>query len=329
MFYKIMNIAISKVSPVYQKTNLSSLNSNIKKQSSNNDVMLSFLASLTVQKRAEIALQRMVEERFFESFLLTSGKVTKEEYEEIKKNHPSALIKAKEYCDSCYGGELTPYNAAVNTLRVHEYFKNNYKNYRIISLGTSPSPITEQLINMGHDVVFLPISGLRIGYKQNKTRLGNMAEMRTLMQYLDNKDIDDGKLNIVLDFASSGKTLNITTKFIKEYFGFNHKTLSKVSLGDRILDFYYDEHRNNFIKDAINSKIEEISNIPHYPVTPMGIELYDSEGDKDTTIIFDKDISRQEFFDEFESYSTPLARAFALCTMAEIEKLLSDNQGLS
>ena len=316
-----MNITISKVSPVYQKTNVSSTNSNIEKQSLNNDDMLSFLQGLTVQKRAEIAIRKMNEESFFEEFLSKEGKVTKEDYKEIKRNHPSILIKAQEFCNSCYKGKLTPYDAAVNTLRVHEYFKNNYKNYRIISLGTSPSPITEQLMNMGHDVIFLPISGLRIGYRQNKTCLENMAEMRTLMQYLDKKDIDDGKLNIVLDFASSGKTLNITTKFIKEYFGFNHKTLAKVSLGDRILDFYYDEHRNNFIKDAIGSKIEEIANMPHYPVTPMGIELYNSEGDEDTTIIFDKDTPRQEYFDEFESFSMPLARAFALCTMAEIEKL--------
>jgi len=288
---------------------------------------MSFLSGLSVQKRTEITLQKMNEKRFFEAFLFKEGKVTKEEYEDIIKNHPSVLLWAQKYCNDNYTGKLTPYDAAVNALRVDKYFKNIYKNYRIISLGTSPSPITEQLMNMGHEVVFLPISGLRIGYKQDKTTLENMAELRALMQYLDKKDIDDGKLNIVLDFASSGKTLNITTKFIKEYFGFNHKTLGKVSLGDRILDYYYDKPRNDFVKDAINSEIENISNVPHFPVTPSGIELYGLEGDEDTTIFFDKDTPKQELFEEFEEYSTPLARAFALCTMAEIDKLLSGNEG--
>ena len=319
-----MNINAMTISPISNKA-IESYKKPCRIQKDNNsNSSMSFLSGLAVQKKAEIALQKMNEERFFEEFLLKDGKVTKEEYENIQKNHPSVLLKAQELCNNRYSGKATPYDVAVNTLRVDKYLKNIYKNYRIISLGTSPSPITEQLINMGHEVVFLPISGLRLGYRQDKTSLENLAELRALMQYLDKKDIDDGKLNVVLDFASSGKTLNITTKFIKEYFGFNHRKLTKVSLGGRILDYYYDEARNNFIHDVINSKIEDISNVPHYPVTPMRIESYNDEGDEETTIIFDKNTPKQELFEEFEEYSTPLARAFALCTMDEIDKMQSE-----
>ena len=67
--------------------------------------------------------------------------------------------------------------------------------------------------------------------------------------------------------------------------------------------------------DMETSKIENISNIPHFPVVYFIPDGYDADEIFDT-----KNKTEQEIFRAFEEYSKPLARAFSLCTMHEINK---------
>lgn len=146
-------------------------------------------------------------------FIAKNGKVTKEEYEEIKENHSDIIEYAKQYCKDHYTGESTPESIAEVVIYTDEYFRNRYNGYRIISIGTSPSVITEQLAAMGHDVIFLPVSGLSSFVPQVKSSIYsvNVEALEALMQFLESKNINDGKKNIVLDRTASGISLEAIT----------------------------------------------------------------------------------------------------------------------
>ncbi len=314
-----MNVTLQKINPVNCKKPQIKPKTNNTQQIAFGRSFGSFdLFGISARRKAKIELEQQKEKIFFDEFLHKKGRVTKEEYQDIVKHHPSALVKAQKYCFENYKGASSPRNIADITLRLDEYFKKKYRNYRIISIGTSPSPVTEQLANMGHDVVFLPVTGLRLGYIPCLTELDNRAELRALMQYLDTKNIDDGKLNIILDYTSSGITLNAITGYIQEYFNFAPEQIKKLSLNDDILRKYFCESKDNLVKDLVRSDIEEASNVPHFPVTQKGIRIYRLPGSDENMIFFDINEPKQELFEKFDNNSTPLGRAFALCTMHEI-----------
>ena len=62
---------------------------------------------------------------------------------------------------------------------------------------------------------------------------------------------------------------------------------------------------------------ELISNVPHFPVLLRAQKIYSTIPN---TITIDEK-TNEEIFKEFEEYSQPLARAFSLCTMHEINKI--------
>ena len=270
--------------------------------------------TLTCVQKTDIDIKKLQEEVFFEDFMDRKGKVTQEEYENIKKNHPSALIKAKQLVDLFYFGNTTPKETAEISLAVSKYLNERYKNYRIISLGTSPAPIAEQLQYLGHDVVFLPISAMDISDNNSK-------EMHILIEYLKTKNSDDKKTNILLDYTYSGHTLEAMTKLIKKNYRFK-KTVKSVSLNNLFEYLKRNKlaHPSNYSTDMYMSHIENISNVPHFPVTKSGIRKYQSINKAGT--VYRCNLSDEDVFKKFESYSTPLARAFSLCTMAEIDKLV-------
>ena len=99
---------------------------------------------------------RASENQFFEDFIKRGGRISKEEYDDIVKNHKSAIIKAKQMCEGLYYTDTQPEDAARISLKVSDYIKEHFPDCRIISVGTSPAVLTEQLELMGMDVIFLP-----------------------------------------------------------------------------------------------------------------------------------------------------------------------------
>ena len=264
------------------------------------------------------------EEEYFNEFLTHKGKVTKEEYEDIVKNHPSTLIEANKYCNNNYGGIATPEDMAVVVLKINEFLKKNYRNFRIISIGTSPAPITEQLEQLGCDTVYLPLSSFR-KYNPNKDSIYNNPQLKILLDYLKSKNIDDGKLNLILDYTVSGKTLDNVIDFIdKNYDEFEESLKFRAANLNIIMDAVfrnssYDEEecKKNVECDIKCSEVEHISNVPHFPVFGRNKKEYP----KRTFTVRIDNKTQDTIFKEFENSSQPLARAFSLCTMHEINKL--------
>ena len=316
-----MNFIISKINPINYNKKLEIAKRNTKNIKVQNSDTLSFSSVISSLKKREIVLKINYDRQFFRNFLTTKGKVTQEEYEDIKTNHPSTFSKAQIYCDNLYGGSIKPKDLAYISLLTDKYLREKLPNSRIISIGTSPSPITEQLFNIGHEVIFLPVSGLRRLSLWKKDEVIDSPNFNVLMEYLESKNIDNKKLNIILDFTVTGETLNVATEFIKEYFKFDNKDIKKLSLDKDILNPRRSDPEKKYDLDMYDCFAEKISNVPHYPVSSLAEGPYISK--KDSTVFFTKDMPQSELYKNFEDYSSPLARAFSLCTMNEIDKLIN------
>lgn len=314
-----MNIAIPKINRLnfnIQKKRIS----DTAKQSSCRSTVFSFCSN-SIQKQ-ELELYKKLERNFFIDFLNAKGKVTPEEYENIVKNHPLSLLKASEYCKNSYYGCITPRELADVVLETSRLLNERFPNARIISIGTSPSPITEQLQYLGHDIVFIPVSGFR-KYDPKDKRLAKCPNFKILEEYIKSKKINNDKLNVVLDYTCSGLTLKSAREFIKNTCKIKDEHIKGISLNKLLKNSaFYKKSMNNLdipitdcLLDMETSKIENISNIPHFPVVYFIPDGYDADEIFDT-----KNKTEQEIFRAFEEYSKPLARAFSLCTMHEINK---------
>ncbi len=294
---------------------------NPKTKQTKNDYSFSF-CSTSIQMQ-EVEFNQKKEKEFFDNFLVRKGQVTREEYEDIIKNHPSVLIKAENLCDRVYSGYMTPKKTAAIVLKINKALKKIYPDTRIISIGTSPSPVTEQLQYLGHDIVFVPISGFR-PYEKKLHTFENEPDLKILANYLNTKNIDNDKHNIVLDYTYSGYTLEKIQNFIQEYCGISDKNIEAVSINKLLIHpaisnrtrKNWIELKTEILEDMKSSKIEEISNIPHFPVLKRAKKVYSTV----PSVVTTENKSEEEIFKELDNYSKPLARAFALCTMHEINK---------
>ena len=271
--------------------------------------------------KQDIELQLVRQQSEFEDFLNKTHRVSKEEYEDIKKNHPHILLKAQNYIEK-YEGATTPLQLAKMTLLIYKYLKENYGDYRIISIGTSPSAISEQLEKLGCDVIYVPISGLG-RFDIEKDNIEDTPELIAILNYIHSKNLNDEKLNLVLDFSVTGATLKNITELIKEYCSLEN-TIS-VSLEPLMVKAICDMYskvfhaRQNLLDDIWECKIEEISSTPHFPISGP-LKFYYQNNDKENTIFLDNE-DNEKLFKKFENSATPLSRAFSLCTMAEIDNL--------
>ena len=149
----------------------------------------------------KIALQQAGEEKFFNSFLEKEGKVSLAEYQKIVKHHPSTISRSYFMCSENKTLGITPKSTAKMAIALKDYYDKKYKNYKIISIGTSPAVITETMQNLGADVLFLPISHLhqigdtklhplRSKYPTISSRFPNI---QVLMNYCTKKGISKDK----------------------------------------------------------------------------------------------------------------------------------------
>lgn len=308
------------------------INKDISKQR-NISFAKNLFAHFPTRQKLEIDREIEQEESYYKSFLKQKGKVTKEQYQDIIANHPRVLSKCYILCDKQDEIITKPERIAKFALALKEYYDSMYENYTIISIGTSPEPVTEVMQNIGCNVVYAPISGLRMFHEnphhpireQYPTIASRYPNVEILMQYLLKKGISKKEAGdlILLDFTSSGKTLDLMVRILME-----SKKIKSDKINDHsiIHDLREAKERSStynlrekeiyyFYNDLIGSKLEHVSNIPHftYDDEPYYGKCVVADGKKPSVI-----------FEEFDNFSTPKARAWALCSTHEAMKLLNN-----
>ena len=147
------------------------------------------------------------------------------------------------------------------------------------------------------------------------------------MKYLTKQGIAKKKAGsiVVLDFIHSGKSLDLVMRMLEERGDIPEGRLYEHSLIHDLADItkkYPHPHVNkelaiNFHNDLMYSRFHNLSNVPHF--TFNGGDCYKC---KDTTI--DSTGKRiTEVFREFDEFSLPDARAWALCSTHEAMKILN------
>ena len=232
-------------------------------------------------------------------------------------------------CDSSYYTETLPEDIARISLKVCDYLKDNFSDCRIISVGTSPAVLTEQLELMGMDVIFLPFSNFR---QFNGEDIDDEVRrnISIVMDFIRHKGLNnDGKVNLILDYKSSndfGTLDNIHNLICSEFPDIPIERIKKMVLSD-LIDFAcqnsseFNKKRNSyFMGDVSCSTIEELTNVPHFYIIP---DEHMSLSEIKSTIFPNKK-PESELFEKFETFSRPLARAFSLCSFHEIQKRLNN-----
>ena len=272
--------------------------------------------------KQEIQSAEIKEEKYFKEFLSRQNKLTKEEYLEVKNNHPASIMKAFLYSKKNYWGTLDPMDLAIVADKVDKYLKENYKDCKIISLGTSPAALCEQLECLGHEIIYVPVSGLQY-YSKDSDKIDNLPNLKAVLDYIKSKSTDNNKDIIILDYVSSGKTLDTMTELVGKYCNIPEEKLIKLPLNALLKkafekDTVFDSiSKARFIEDVGFCEIENLGNVPHFSVMPKADSEYQ---DKSGTVDF-KNKTQEELFKEFENYTQPLARDFALSAMHEYNRI--------
>ena len=302
----------------------------------NNSTPVSFLAQTI--KPPDLISHEREEETFFQSFLTQKGKVTIEEYNNIIKNHPSTIIKAQRYVDNKYSGLLTPEHAAKAAVELKKFYDEQYKDYTIISLGTSPALITEIMSALGSKVIFLPASGLtEIASARTKyPEIGIQHYIKTtnlgiMIDYLISKGVtpDLNDHVILLDYKCYGRSLDTLENALLQSGACKSEKLEQHSILEYLKKLL--PSNNSSIKDTnaeileslsfdmIEEMIEQISNVPHFHIDEENVNAMNPRYMSATGK------TPEQLFKNFEEYSQPRARAFALCSIHEAKKLLEKN----
>ena len=305
-------------------------NSDIKKEQHNPTPNKSKTTAPKFQMPSFVALKIHDDEQFFEAFLNKKGRVTKKEYDEIIKKHPSAIIKAQKFIENQTVTLSSPKQIAKAALKLKEKYDNEYnQDYIIASIGTSPAPITEVMSALGCKVIFIPASGLNsiatskhyIFRKQCPTVASRIANVNYIVKYAKKNGLNQNRNDylILLDYCYTGVGLtNLCDIFIEEgVFNPNkmhdRSILNDLSESSNLKDknsIFRLEDLANISHDMQHSNFEHICNVPHFYV-------YDEDNKVVEHSIFSDGKKRRELFKEFDSYSLPLARAFGLCAIHE------------
>lgn len=288
----------------------------------------------------------------FEEFINTKGKVTAQDFLDIKLKHPSVIAICSEYirqkAKNTSFVNSKPEDVAKIIVALKKGFDNKYgkNNYRIISIGTSPAVLAEGLKNIGADVAFMPISCLRdceavgdIPLEVAVDRASKYRNLKTALKYLKQQGVSsrqtekDGKVNILFDYSSTGGTLfkisnilqnSAETKIPKEY-------LKIESLGNAIMKSFGCESEENkkiadiFMSDVFFEAAEMVGNVPHFMACADTKKNWRSVNPETyiksmTASKKKEDIKNDEerIFKEFDEYSAREARAYQLLILDSI-----------
>lgn len=283
----------------------------------------------------EIAISGKKEDVFFNEFLNKKGKVTKKEYDEIIKKHPSAIVKAYKYIEKTSAVQASPSQTAKAALKLKEKYDKEYKGkYLIASIGTSPSPITEVMSALGTKVAFIPASGLNTLQKdrmyifrtQYPTTASRQPNVKYIIDYTKKhlSELKKGDFLVLLDYCCSGASLDTLCQIFEEENIYKPEQIHDRSiltdlcelsnLKDQTSIYRLEDHAN-IAHDMQCSAYEEVSNVPHFHV-------YDHYNEAAEHHISSRGKTKRQLFKEFDTFSKPTARAYSLCAIHEAMKII-------
>lgn len=284
----------------------------------------------------KLKIRQNREESLFNKFINKNGKVSVEEYKFIREKMPFILDKAAEMVAKECKCACLPKDIATLAINAKSYFDNakelKGKNYRIISIGTSPAPLAEALQNLGCNVIFVPISGINLLVSDKD--INSSKNLKLALEYLRRKGVcaeeNNNLKNIVMDYTFSGKTLStICMLLVRENKLTSAEDIWALSMNDLLVSLLYDKNNKAPIETSFEEKAQllkaykedllysfesEIANVPHFHIN-------DRDNLKKDNSISSNRKSKAELFRAFEDYSKPLARAFSLCVIDEIINL--------
>jgi len=292
------------------------------------------LSDISSKNCNEEPIATSLNETIFNNFTLEKGKVDFNQYFNLKENIPNARQLANNFLTKKYSDFNDLYNVKTNAeivLKCKEYFDNLYDkdSYRIISVGTSPSFITEAMSALGCEVIFLPASSLHHCHLDEslKSNFHEFPNLKIVAEYLYSEltkhSAKNDKKTIVLDFTNSGKSLSMVYRLAKEYCHVSKNNCIAMRLQDLIINATkeQDEHISDDIKQVLDNILNQtvgiLSNVPHFNV-------HDDEKNliSDNSVFAGKH-THQNIFKFFEKNSTPFARVYAFCVLDEINNMLS------
>lgn len=157
------------------------------------------------------------------------------------------------------------------TMLNKKYGENNWV---FVSIGTSPAGIGKALELRGHDVRYMPISGIRTMNDDTYKEYSNPDNHSTYIKFLDSIGLRKDKINnsdkhyIFADFAHKGTTLKYLKKFGYQN-GLKKKNAHFIKLNDELEKYTKkDAELNKKVKDYFNfycltQQIEHYAAIPH------------------------------------------------------------------
>ena len=267
----------------------------------------------------------------FEMFLNKKHRVTLDEYLSIKKNYPEMLQRAQ-----LYTAKTVKENSMTLTPKLCAELITTYRNIptltrKIISIGTSPSFLTEAMSALGDDIVFVPVSS--VNYCKGQDSINDYFEyypnLKLVGEYLKTKGVSPENLNNkmvkLLDYKATGKTLQVLKRIVCEYCKVPEENVKTKSLQHEIEAIYLfignrweqrKKEKNDIIAgDIYQQKVENISNVPHFCV------YKDSLNKDKPDYISSKGKSKETLFREFDEFSRPQSRAFQLCILNELDAM--------
>ena len=284
----------------------------------------------------KLQIRKTKEEKLFNNFINRKGKVSLDEYNIIHEKAPFILNKAAEMVAKESKCACLPKDIAILAINAKHYIDNakelDGKDYRIISIGTSPAPLAEAMENLGCNVIYVPISGINSLVSDKDIQASE--NLKLALEYLKRKGVcaekNNDLKNIVLDYTFSGKTLTtICMLLVKDNNLQSKKDIWAMSLTDLLVSVLYSkeieqpidltfEEKAGLLKDyredLLFSFEGDIANVPHFNID-------DKKNHNDFNSISSRWYSKAELFKQFDDFSKPLARAFSLCVIDEIINL--------
>ena len=292
-----------------------------------------FLSPCGINGKNDIEIQQTNDTKRYYEFLNRKGKVTKEEYFDIKKKNPQIISKARIYTEKMMEEKdiyTTPELSAKIISGLVHYKDSKHK---IISIGTSPSFLTEGLKEIGVDVVFVPISNGSNCKGQDTMRdyYECYPNLKHVANYIKSKGITGEKIGrdetlVLLDYKSTGRTIHLIKRILLEDCNIPEENIRVTYLNNFIdsgllnsknHERKKDDRENvfmNTIMDIFEQRVESMANVAHFSV------YRDYFNKRNSTYITSKNKSEEQLFREFEEFSRPEARAYQLCVLNELDK---------
>lgn len=325
-----MVMKVQSINPIYISQNYKGLFR--KKVGSEQNVFSCEISSLTLP--SGIAISAKNENEYFENFLNKKGKVTKAEYFEIIKKHPRTLVNAYKMVEEKNATSASVEQTAKAAVVLKRSYDEKYKGkYTIVSIGTSPSPITEVMSALGAKVVFLPASGLNtlhldpmyVFREQYPTMASRNTNVKYIVDYACKNGINRRNNDFILlvDYCCSGTSLDKMCEIFEEEKLIQDGKMHDCSILTDLAVLTNFKNPNsifrledfaNIAHDMQTSNFESVSNVPHFHV--------DENYNKRDNHISSSNKRKRQLFREFEEFSQPLARAYSLCCINEAMKLI-------